>query len=148
MKKFLITLVSILAVAIVFGGKIRTVTGVHQVNGNEYLYEMDYSASYDLDDLVAADIDGNRELVKYILDKLTFGLADSDRIVSSGPAEDVGNGEHCTSFQTRNSEGDGWIFGRNYDYAKNPTLVLHSHPSDGYSSLSVCDLSHLGTTTA
>lgn len=149
MKKFLITLVSILAiiilaVAIVFGGKIRTVTGVHQVNGNEYLYEMDYSASYDLDDLVSADIDGNRELVKYILDKLTFGLADSDRIVSSGPAEDVGNGEHCTSFQTRNSEGDGWIFGRNYDYAKNPTLVLHSHPSDGYSSLSVCDLSHLG----
>ena len=38
----------------------------------------------------------------------------------------------------------GWLFGRNYDYFTNPTLVLTSHPKDGYASISTCDLSHLG----
>ena len=55
-----------------------------------------------------------------------------------------GEGDHCTSFQAKASDGEGWYYGRNYDFYKNPALVTFSHPDNGYASMSMVDLSHLG----
>lgn len=155
MKKVLgcigiILLALLAAIVIVWGKEIGTVSNVHQVGDNPYLYEMEYRASYDLDKLLAADVDGNAALVGYVLSTLTKGIPVSIKVPTAtenagNPAADLPQ-EHCTSFQAVNAEG-GWLFGRNYDFFKSPTLVVHSHPKDGYSSVSVCDLSHLGYKT-
>ena len=155
MKKFCkrlgLTLLSIVVlvvavVACMWGRELATLMTVHSVEGNEYLYEMSYKAPYNLDRLLAADVDGNVQLVNYVVGTLTKGLPikvdlSKRRDDASAPSADM---DHCTSFQARNADGEGWLYGRNYDFFKNPTLVLHSHPKDGYASVSVCDLSHLG----
>lgn len=160
MKKFLkglLAAIIILAciIAVLWGREIKTVASVHQVGDNEYLYEMTYSAPYDLEKLVAADIDGNKALVSYVIGTVAKGLpiklnadtgntaaamTSSDDVAASGAVVE----DHCTSFQAKNADCEGWIYGRNYDFFKSPTLVVHSKPAKGYKSLAVCDLSHLG----
>lgn len=72
MKKALLWIVGILAalcitVACVWGGEIASICSITAVGGNEYLYQMEYKASYDLDDLVSKDIDENAKLLQYVV---------------------------------------------------------------------------------
>jgi len=143
MKKFLkalivLLLVLVAAVAGVWKGEILTLASVSQVGDDKYLYSCEYKASYDLDDIVEAGIDQNAKLVQFVIGKLSRGLC------KPALKEPEKSSFACTSFQAGNSTGDGYLFGRNYDFFKNPTLVLTSHPRDGYASISTCDLSHLG----
>ena len=149
MKKFLrwllaIIVVIVVAVAIIWGGEIRTISTVRSVAGNPYLYTMEYRAAYDLDDVIARDIDSNAKLLDYIVGRIGKGLP--IKMKSAQVADEDGNLDtfNCTSFQARNAEGDGFLYGRNYDYFKNPTLVTVSHPKQGYASLAVSDMSHFG----
>lgn len=126
-------------VCVLWGKEISTISSVHQVGDNKYLYEMEYRANYDLDEIVRADIDENAKLLQFVVSKVTKGLAKGS---SSKPEAE--EGDHCTSFQAKNAEGEGYLYGRNYDFYKNPTIVVHSHPKHGYASLSVCDMHHFG----
>lgn len=142
--KILVTaiLAIIVAVALVWQGEIRTIVNIDTVSDNNpYLYQVDYKAGYDLDKLLDAGIDSNVKLVEFVIALLSRGLYKPNL---SG--EEIGNGFACTSFQVKNSDGEGYLFGRNYDFFKNPTLVLKSNPKKGYASISTCDLSHLGYT--
>lgn len=133
-----ITIVAlILAVALIWNKEIRTVASVHQVDNDGYLYEMEYYASYDLDDVIEADIDENTKLLEFVISHLSRGLYNPH-------VEKAGNGFSCTSFQAAKSDGEGYWYGRNYDFFKNPTMVVHARPEKGYASISVCDMSHFG----
>ena len=149
MKKFLLGLVAILAVicvavACIWGGELATLRSIKAVDGNEYLYTMEYKAAYDLDDLIGNDIDENAELLNYVVGRIGKGLP--LKIKSSQVADE--NGEmatiNCTSFQAAQADGDGFWYGRNYDYFKNPTMVTVSHPKKGYASIACSDMSHFG----
>ena len=149
MKKFLkvlliVILLLLLTALLVWQGEIRTLATVKQVEGNPYLYTMEYKAAYDLDDVVAKDADTNAELLGYVISRIGKGLP--LKIESSQVADE--NGEmktfNCTSFQAAQADGDGYWYGRNYDYYKNPTLVTFSHPRHGYASIGVSDMSHIG----
>lgn len=149
MKKFIkvfliLILVLVLAVMLVWQGEIRTLSTVKSVDGNPYLYTMEYKAGYDLDDVIAKDVDTNAELLDYVIARIGKGLP--LKIQSSQVADE--NGElktfNCTSFQAKQAEGDGYWYGRNYDYYKNPTLVTISHPKKGYASIACSDMSHIG----
>ena len=149
MKKFLLWLLAIVlvlaaVVALVWGGEIRTISSLRSVDGNPYLYEMTYKASYDLDDMIAKEVDTNAELLDYVVKRIGKGIP--IKMKSSQVADENGELEtiHCTSFQALDADGEGYLFGRNYDYFKNPTLVTHSYPKEGYASLAVTDMSHLG----
>ena len=149
MKKILLWLVAILivlvaAVAILWGKEISTLSSLHSVGDNPYLYEMTYKAAYDLDDMIAKDVDTNAELLDYVVARIGKGIP--IKMKSSQVADENGELEtiHCTSFQARNADGEGFLFGRNYDYFKNPTLVTHSRPKNGYASIAVTDMSHVG----
>ncbi len=149
MKKFLLWLLAIMlvlaaAVALVWGGEIRTISSLRSVDGNPYLYEMTYKASYDLDDMIAKEVDTNAELLDYVVKRIGKGIP--IKMKSSQVADENGELEtiNCTSFQALDADGEGYLFGRNYDYFKNPTLVTHSYPKKGYASLAVTDMSHLG----
>ena len=149
MKKALLWIVGILAalciaVACIWGGEIGTLRTVESVDGNPYLYRMEYKASYDLDDVVSKEIDTNAKLLDYVVGRIGKGLP--IKIKSAQVADE--NGEmatfNCTSFQAARAEGEGFRYGRNYDYFKNPTMVTVSRPKKGYASIAVSDMSHFG----
>ncbi len=149
MKKILkilliILLLLILGITLVWQGEIRTLATVKQVGDNPYLYTMTYQAKYDLDDIIEKDVDTNAELLQYVISRVGKGLP--LKISSSQVADE--NGElktfSCTSFQAAQADGDGYWYGRNYDYYKNPTMVTISHPAEGYASIGVSDMSHIG----
>jgi hypothetical protein len=52
----------------------------------------------------------------------------------------------CTVFAALNQEGEP-LLGRNFDWFNRPTLLLFTHPPDGYASVSLVDLSYLGFDT-
>ena len=149
MKKILFKIIGILAIicsmiATIWHGEIATILSLKSVEGNEYLYKMDFKASYDLDDVISKDIDSNAELLQYIVGKIGKGIP--IKIKSAQFADE--NGElatfSCTSFQAGKTNGNGFWYGRNYDYYKNPTLVTTSYPKKGYASIAVSDMSHFG----
>ena len=113
MKKLLIWLAGILiallaAVLCIWGREIRTLSTVKSVGGNEYLYCMEYKAAYDLDDVIAHDIDQNSELLDYITGRIGKGLP--IKMKSAQVADE--NGElgtfNCTSFQAAKADGSGF----------------------------------------
>ena len=149
MKRALLWILGIIvalaaAVACIWGGEIATLRSVRSVGGNQYLYRMEYKASYDLDDLVSKDIDENAELLDYVIGRVGKGIP--IKMKSAQVADE--NGEtatfNCTSFQAAKAGGEGFWFGRNYDYFKNPTMVTVSRPKKGYASIAVSDMSHFG----
>ena len=149
MKKALLWIVGILAalclvVACIWGSEIGTLRTVESVDGNPYLYRMEYKASYDLDDVVSKEIDTNAKLLDYVVGRIGKGLP--IKIKSAQVADENGEMDtfNCTSFQAARAEGDGFRFGRNYDFFKNPTMVTVSHPKKGYASIAVSDMSHFG----
>lgn len=129
-----------IAVGCLWGREIGTIGTIESVGGNQYLYKMEYKAAYDLDDLVSKDIDSNAKLLEYVIGRIGKGLP--LKIKSAQVVED--NGEHCTTFQARKSGSDCFLFGRNYDFFKNPTMVTVSRPKNGYASIAVSDMSHFG----
>ena len=148
-KKVLLWIVGILAalciaVACIWGGEIASIRSIKSVDGNPYLYQMEYKASYDLDDLIANDIDQNAELLDYVIGRIGKGLP--LKIKSAQVADEDGEMGtiNCTSFQAAKADGEGFWYGRNYDYFKNPTLGTVSHPKKGYASIAVSDMSHFG----
>ena len=149
MKKFLLWVIGILAalcvaVMCIWGGEIRTLKTVSQVGDNPYLYKMEYKAAYDLDDVVSKDVDTNAELLDYVIKRIGKGLP--IKIKSAQVADENGEMEvfNCTSFQAAKADGEGYWYGRNYDYFKNPTMVTVSRPKKGYASIAVSDMSHFG----
>ena len=149
MKKTIYCILGILAalciaIACIWGGEIASIGSIQSVEGNPYLYKMEYKASYDLDDVIANDIDENAELLSYVIGRVGKGLP--LKIGSSQVADENGNTQtfNCTSFQATKADGDGFWYGRNYDYFKNPTMVTISHPKKGYASIACSDMSHFG----
>lgn len=137
-------IVILLAVVwILWSGEIRTILTIRQVGDNPYLYYMEYKASYDLDEVIAKDIDENAELLDYIVARIGKGLP--IKVKSSQVADENGEVQtlNCTSFQARNCKG-GFLYGRNYDYFANPTLITVSRPAKGYASIAASDMSHFG----
>ncbi len=149
MKKFLLWLVGILAVLClavycIWGGEIKTLKTVSQVGNNKYLYQMEYKAAYDLDDVISKDVDTNAELLDYVIKRIGKGIP--IKIKSAQVADENGEMDvfNCTSFQATKADGEGFWYGRNYDYYKNPTMVTISRPKKGYASIAVSDMSHFG----
>ena len=149
MKKALIWIIGILAalclaIFCIWGGEIAALGSIESVDGNPYLYRMEYKAAYDLDDVIENDIDENAELLGYVVGRIGKGLP--IKIKSSQVADEEGELAtiNCTSFQAAKADGNGFWYGRNYDYFKNPTLVTVSHPKKGYASIAVSDMSHFG----
>lgn len=134
-----VILAIVLVAACIWSKELKTMSSVKQVGDNPYLYSMQYTAKYDLDDVLASNIDSNQALLGYVLKKVAKGIPVN--IDLSKKEEDTG--EHCTSFQAKNVDG-GYIFGRNYDFYKNPSLLTYSHPKNGYASITMSDMSHFG----
>jgi len=45
----------------------------------------------------------------------------------------------CSAFSVENENGDGYFFGRNYDWLNGTALAVVTHPKNGYASISTVD---------
>jgi len=52
-------------------------------------------------------------------------------------------GMACSAFQTPNENGDGYYFGRNFDWMSSEPFILVNHPDDGYSSISTVNAEYI-----
>ena len=139
-KKILIAIlgvifVAIIVVAAVFQGEARTLLSVKE-KGDTGIYEINYAADYKLDEfLESGGAATEEELVQYILKVMLKGL----------PVEvpyEIPN-LACSTFFAETPE-KGYILGRNLDNQTTDLAVVRTNPKDGYSSVSVVNLSFLG----
>lgn len=139
-----ILLILVVVVWCLWRGEIKTIATLKQVGDNPYLYYMEYKADYNLEEVIEKNLDQNPKLLDYVTAKIGKGLPIKGK--SAQVADENGKLRtfNCTSLQARNANGDGYLYGRNYDYFQNPTLVTLSHPKSGYASLAVSDMSHFG----
>lgn len=117
--------------------QVNTISSIKQIDEDGNLYEMNYTADYNLDDVIKAGTYPNDVGYKSIQDTL---LPDSEFEL---PKNQSTGG--CSSFATTAENGHP-IFARNYDWYKtnSASLVVHTAPKDGYKSVSVADPAHYG----
>lgn len=133
-----------IAIWCLWGGEIRTLCSLQQMDGNRYLYYMEYKADYDLDEVLERNIDQNPALLQYVTSKIGKNIPIKGKSAQVAGEDGELQTFNCTSFQAKNASGDGFLYGRNYDYFQNPTLVTLSRPKKGYASLASSDMSHFG----
>lgn len=129
----IISLIFIIIAAFVsiFWGEIRTLFSFKEINDQPF-YEMTYHANYDLDDFLKNGASTDDELVDFVTKKILKGI----------PFEVNPDGA-CSTFIATTPEDDN-LFGRNFDYVPSIGLIVRTQPKNGYESISVVNLNHLG----
>ncbi len=125
-------LIALVSLVVIFFNEIKTLFTLHKINDHPF-YEMTYHADYAFDEFLdnggAATDD---ELVSFIKRKILKGI--SLKVNPSGA---------CSTFITTTPDGDN-LFARNFDYVPSVGLILRTQPKNGYKSISVVNLNHLG----
>ena len=94
-------------------------------------YMMDYTYDYNIDEMMARGVSNSVDLILYGCKKAMLPTLSLD----------IGSFA-CTTFNAVNRDGE-YLFARNYDYMEAPCLLLWTHPTDGYESISMVDLEFL-----
>lgn len=120
-----------IGVGSLFFGEIRTLMSFKELNDQPF-YEMTYHADYDLDGFLENGAATDGELVAFVTKKILKGV----------PFEINPDGA-CSTFIATTPEGDN-LFSRNFDYVPSIGLIVRTQPKNGYESISVVNLNHLG----
>lgn len=86
-----------------------------------------YTDDYMLDTFL---VNGGAKSDRDVLDFLMNNLLISEGIVFSVP------GFGCSTISVPSGDGEGYYFGRNFDWNKCNALIMVSHPQNGYASIS------------
>lgn len=117
-----LTLVGGIGLAVFFRDGLRTLASFRQVDGYP-LFVMHHYGDYHLRDFLKAGTGPSSS--EYSAQETAFA---------------------CTCFSTLNAQGE-LLLGRNFDWQNRATLLLFTHPRDGYASVSMVDLAYLGYRT-
>lgn len=123
-----------IGVGSLFFGEIRTLMSFKELNDQPF-YEMTYYADYGLDEFLESGAATDDELVSFVTKKILKGVS-----------FDVNPDGACSTFIATTPEEDD-LFGRNFDYVPSIGLIVRTAPKDGYESISVVNLNHLGLST-
>ncbi|OUM63350.1 hypothetical protein PIROE2DRAFT_10135 [Piromyces sp. E2] len=97
---------------------------------------VEYSGNDGVDALLKVGGFGNDlDLLNYVMNDIGYTNITNAFINNNGMA--------CTAFQTPNDKGDGYIFGRNFDWYEGHALILVNHPDNGYSSISTVNTDYI-----
>lgn len=123
-----------IGVGSLFFGEIRTLMSFKELNDQPF-YEMTYYADYGLDEFLESGAATDDELVSFVTKKILKGVS-----------FEVNPDGACSTFIATTPEEDD-LFGRNFDYVPSIGLIVRTAPKDGYESISVVNLNHLGLST-
>jgi len=139
-KKALIISVSVLLalVLIVFGcfygvffNEVNAFFTIKRVD--EKVYSLTYKNNYFFDDFLQSGAGTDEELRSFIMTKLLHGLTIDFALPDYG----------CSSFTATTAQGEH-TFARNLDIEFAPIMVVKTYPKNGFSALSMVNLSALG----
>lgn len=100
------------------------------------LYTMDYTADYQLDALLEANVTDVEGMVRFLQKTLLAGGTASVGAVDAG----------CSAFTAQSEEGK-FLYGRNFDYKMDMTAVLvRTAPENGYRSIGLANVGWIGYT--
>lgn len=100
------------------------------------LYTMDYTADYQLDALLEANVTDVEGMVRFLQKTLLAGGTASVGVVDAG----------CSAFTAQSEEGK-FLYGRNFDYKMDMTAVLvRTAPENGYRSIGLANVGWIGYT--
>ena len=111
-----------------------TISSLKKITPN--LYTLNYQNNYYLDEIINKGVKNQNEVKSFCTQKFginfNFDEKQSDKVNS------------CSSFNVYNKKKQN-LMGRNFDNPKlSPTLVVWTHPSNGYKSISFVDGEYIG----
>lgn len=115
----------------IFFNEVNAFFTIKQESDN--IYSMTYKNNYFFDDFLASGATTDEELQNFIMKKLLHGLPIDFTLPDYG----------CSSFNATTKEGER-IFARNLDIEFAPIMIVRTAPKNGYSSISMVNLSALG----
>ena len=126
--------------------KLAMIRSMRDLDGTGRLYELDYTADYKLDDVLASNLTDTRQLFSYI------GSILFDTTVNGAAESTFGAG--CSAFAAPDAQTGDYILGRNYDfchatsdgkgYRSTSAIVVRTAPKGGKKSISIVDGLNLG----
>ena len=138
-KGIIIALVVIVLAVVIgfyamFHGELKTI-GTIEREGDTALFTMTYCGDYGFDEfLTRGGAETDREVQDFVIQHLLKGLPFTFELPELG----------CSTLSVQNAEGDGYLFGRNFDLYYSPAMLVKTTPEDGYASLSMVDLAFIG----
>jgi len=127
-----IVLTVIITTMIFYQNEIRSLASIEKID--DYgMFSMTYYGDYGFDDFLETGAASDTDIEKFVTKRLLKGLPIDLNVTGAG----------CTAFVTRNEEEDV-IFGRNFDFAYAPSMVLYTNPNNGYASVSTVNLAYAG----
>ncbi|WP_108308425.1 C45 family autoproteolytic acyltransferase/hydolase [Metalysinibacillus jejuensis] len=118
------------SVAYVFRKELATLKSVKRLSPS--LFEMHYQGDYGLDKFLQTGARTDGELIHFVTRHLMKGFPVSIALPDLS----------CTTFRAKSETG--YLFGRNFDLAQGPSLIMHTAPSNGYKSIAITHLPFLG----
>lgn len=115
----------------IFFNEVNAFFSIKQESAN--IYSMTYKNDYFFDDFLESGATTDAELQNFIMKKLLHGLPIDFTLPDYG----------CSSFTAITSKGEH-TFARNLDIEFAPIMVVKTYPKNGYSSISMVNLSALG----
>lgn len=109
----------------IFAKQVETVQTLTKVKDDLYL--MDYTVDYDVDEMLKSGIDTHIDLIFGGLSNILSG----------------GKNFGCTTFNAITPGGD-YTLARNFDYMDSGQILVWTHPSDGYASISSVSMYFFG----
>lgn len=144
-KRLLIDILILLAlialIYIFWGNRIHSVMTLKKVDDYP-LYTMKYYGDYNFNKYLKTGITDNafNSTRRALISDGFWNVLKFFRIANEPENQERNS---CSTFFTINKKGE-MIMGRNFDWFNKPILFLATNPSDGYSSVSMVDISYLG----
>lgn len=109
------------------------------------LFFLEWTGDYGLDDFLAeGGAKDNQELALFLDDAFKKGKWTSSKNAENSKIKITVPDFGCSSIVAKTENGDG-IFGRNYDWAKDSTImIVHTKPDNGYESVSTSSMEFFG----
>lgn len=127
----LLILFALLAL-ILFWKSIRTAASVRQIEDG--LYSMEYKGDYKLDEfLESGDASTDLAVADFVIGDIFHGMMDLHL---------QGYGFGCSTIAAESENGDR-LFGRNFDWGTCTTMIVETHPAEGYASVSTVNMDFL-----
>jgi len=99
------------------------------------IYEMDFRYDYDFNHLTPVGVYDTQVLMMNIFKEVAPNIKIEYKAPNYG----------CSAFQLPKSSNDGYLFGRNYDFAFDTSvMIIHNYPKNGYRSVCHSALNNVG----
>ena len=112
--------------------EMKSLSTIQRVKGTSF-FTMDYVDDYRLDDFLKVGAASDAEVKNFITQNLLNGMSIDFELPKLG----------CSTFSAKLSDGSS-VFGRNFDEAECPCMLVTTHPKTGYASISMVNLLYIG----